>query len=148
MPAAVPRRCSRRAETVGDQHSAARLRREAAEERALADALKIRVAELSIADDARAEWLAHTAVTRDAAQRATAELVVRRAPVGAEADDAVTASEWLAAHTADQPRPTLARHHGRARLRRSRRVAYGSGPVRGRVAGGRDGAGGHPGCCG
>ena len=90
------------AESAADPAAAARLRQEATEESALADALRTRVAELSLADDARAQWLAHTAVTRDAAQRATAELVSRRAPIGAEADDAVTAAEWLAAHRADQ----------------------------------------------
>ncbi|MPZ00554.1 MAG: hypothetical protein GEU97_21760 [Actinophytocola sp.] len=48
-------------------------------------------------DEARATWLAHTAATRAAAQRATAELEARR--VNDDHDEQfVTAEEWLAAH--------------------------------------------------
>src|SRR5829696_7486711 len=46
-----------RAESDADPAAAARLRQEATEESALADALRTRVAELSLADDARAQWL-------------------------------------------------------------------------------------------
>jgi conjugative relaxase-like TrwC/TraI family protein len=87
-----------RAETAADE----RLRAEAADEAALADALAARVADLETADAARSTWLAHTAVTRDAAERAEAELVSRGVPRSADADDAVTADEWLAAHRAEQ----------------------------------------------
>jgi conjugative relaxase-like TrwC/TraI family protein len=104
-----------RADAAGDPAAGERLRREAAEETALADALKVRVAELEAADEARSHWLAHTAVTRNAAQRAESELAARGVPRGPEADDAVTAEEWLAAHRADQAaedagRPITAEH--------------------------------------
>lgn len=80
-----------------------------------ADALDALVAQLAEADQARSRWLVHTAVTRDAAQRARAELAARGATVGAEADDAVTPAEWLAAHQAeaaeaDQHRPITDEH--------------------------------------
>ena len=57
----------------------------------------------------------HTAVTREAADRARAELAARGLPVDAEADDAVTPAEWLAAHAAGQAedgpsRPVTAEH--------------------------------------
>jgi hypothetical protein len=79
-----------------------RLRGEAADEAALADTLAARVADLEAADAARSKWLVHTAVTRDAAERAEAELASRGIPRSADADDAVTADEWLAAHQAEQ----------------------------------------------
>jgi hypothetical protein len=68
------------------------------------------VVRLTEADRARSHWLLHTAVTRDAAERAHAELAARGAAVGDEAADAVTPAEWLAAHRseaveADQHRP-------------------------------------------
>ena len=84
-----------------DPASAAPLRAEAADAAAIADTLELRAAELQIADDARARWLAHTAVTRDAAQRAEAELATRGLSASTAADG-VTAAEWLAAHRADQ----------------------------------------------
>jgi hypothetical protein len=78
-----------------------RLRDQAGEASALADALDARSAELEAVDDARARWYAHTAETRAAADRARAELSARQA---ADADDstdrAVSGDEWLAAHQA------------------------------------------------
>ena len=71
-------------------------------------------AELDGVDDARARWLAHTAETRAAADRAAAELPPRRADADARRPE-VTAAEWLAVHdaaiarttsTARSPRPT------------------------------------------
>lgn len=104
-----------RADAPLDDADAERLRHDAAEEAAVADALELRVAELEEVDRARGAWLAHTAVTRDAAQRAEAELVTRGVPLGAGAEDAVTAEEWLAAHRAEQAvedvhRPITAEH--------------------------------------
>ena len=78
------------------------LRRQALDAAAVADALEHQVRQLEEADQARAEWLAHTTVTRDAAERARAELAARGAPLDADADDAVTAGEWLTAHRAEQ----------------------------------------------
>jgi hypothetical protein len=69
---------------------------------AVADALEHQIDQLQQADQARAQWLAHTAVTREAAERARAELAARGAPLDADADDAVTAEEWLTAHRAEQ----------------------------------------------
>lgn len=85
-----------------DETAAAQLRQEAADTAALADLLDEQVARLEDADAGRGRFLAHTAVTRDYADRARAELARRGEPVGAEHPDAVTAAEWLAAHRADQ----------------------------------------------
>jgi hypothetical protein len=41
-------------------------------------------------------------VTRDGAERAEAELATRGAAMGDNAEDAVTAEDWLAAHQAEQ----------------------------------------------
>lgn len=92
-----------------------RLRVAAADADALAGVLAERSRELEIADAARARWLVHTAVTRDTADRARAELVARGVPIAEEADDAVTAAEWLDAHLseqaeADRHRPITAEH--------------------------------------
>jgi hypothetical protein len=75
----------------------------------VAAALNQLVAELELADRARSEWLAHTAVTRDASERAEAELAARGAAMGDNADDAVTAEDWLAAHRAEQADSDLRR---------------------------------------
>lgn len=77
-----------------------RLRGEAAATRALAETLDARATELQVVDDARAEWLAHTAGTRAAAERAKAELGARHIDDTAP-DQEVTAEQWLAAHRAD-----------------------------------------------
>jgi hypothetical protein len=75
------------------------LEREATESAALAATLDARTAELELADEARAQWLVHTAATRAAADRAADELAARRA--GAEnPGPEVTAEAWLAAHEA------------------------------------------------
>lgn len=89
-----------RAEAASDPDEVARLRQQAKDDAAVADALDAQVKQLDEADQARALWLAHTAVTRDAAERARAELSARGASL--EAEDAVTAEEWLAAHRAEQ----------------------------------------------
>ncbi|MFB9745477.1 MobF family relaxase [Pseudonocardia sulfidoxydans] len=77
------------------------LHREMGEATALADALDARALELARLDDARASWLAHTAATRAAGERAQAELALRHAD-DTDPEPAVTAEEWLAAHRADQ----------------------------------------------
>jgi hypothetical protein len=77
-----------------------RLDREAAEATALAENLDQRITELLQIDEARGYWLAHTAATRAAADRATAELSARRA-TDERVEQPVTAEEWLAAHHAD-----------------------------------------------
>lgn len=91
------------------------LRRAADDAAAETDVLDRRVAQLTEADGARSTWLLHTAVTRDAADRARAELASRGAAVSAEAGDAVTPAEWLAAHqteavVADRHRPITGTH--------------------------------------
>jgi AAA domain/TrwC relaxase len=78
--------------TPADQ---ARLRQEATEAEALATTLDTRARDLTEADTARALWYAHTAKTRAAADRATAELSDRRATDGRQ-DDLTNAEEWLA----------------------------------------------------
>ncbi|WP_425438553.1 AAA family ATPase [Pseudonocardia oroxyli] len=64
---------------------------------ALAETLDKRAAELQQLDDARARWLAHTAGTRAAGERAQVELSLRHAD-DIDEDPRVTAEEWLAAH--------------------------------------------------
>jgi hypothetical protein len=78
-----------------------RLHAEATQARALADTLTARAEELQAVDDARARWLAHTAGTRAAAERAKAELGARHVD-DTEPEQQVTAEEWLAAHHAEQ----------------------------------------------
>ncbi len=84
-----------------DAEARARLQREAADAAALADVLDARAAQLEAADADRAHWLAHTAETRAAADRAGMELSARRAADG-RTDEPVTAEEWLAEHAATQ----------------------------------------------
>jgi hypothetical protein len=91
-----------RADAATDPAETDRLRRQALDAAAVADALEHQVDQLQQADQARAQWLAHTTVTRDTAERARAELAARGAPLDADAEDAVTAEEWLAAHRAEQ----------------------------------------------
>jgi hypothetical protein len=85
------------AETSDDRD---RLLQEAREAEALAEVLDQRAVELQSVDDARARWLAHTAGTRAAGERAQAELALRHA--GEEPEPAATAEAWLATHRADQ----------------------------------------------
>jgi hypothetical protein len=75
----------------------------AAAEQAEREALTLadRVAALGEVDAARAAWLVETAVTRDNAERARAELGARGVALDAD-EDRVTAEEWLAAHRAEQ----------------------------------------------
>jgi hypothetical protein len=77
----------------------ARLEQQAADAAALAATLDARAAELQQLDDARARWLAHTAATRAAADRAKVELGARHVD-DAQPDQQVTAEEWLATQRA------------------------------------------------
>jgi hypothetical protein len=94
----------------------ARLRAQAEQAAALADALDARVTELEAVDAARAHWYAHTAETRAAADRARAELSARQVaddPTAIERE--VTADEWLDQHRAaveaeDPHRPITDEH--------------------------------------
>ncbi|MDN5851252.1 MAG: AAA family ATPase [Actinomycetia bacterium] len=84
-----------------DPAEAERLRVEAAAAHRWAEELEQQAAELEKADDARARWYLHTAVTRDKAHCAGTELRAR----GIDPDDPterITAEEWLAAHRAEQ----------------------------------------------
>jgi len=69
--------------------------------RYVADELAERAATLEAADEARAAWFAHTAATRDTAERARVELKARGVDPD-DPDDRVTAAEWLEAHRAEQ----------------------------------------------
>jgi hypothetical protein len=73
-----------------------RLRNEARDSAALAEALDLRATALREADHARALWFAHTAATRVAGERAADELDRRRLEATVEPD--VTAEEWLELH--------------------------------------------------
>ena len=77
----------------------ARLHTEAAQTAALAELLDAQAAKLQAVDDARACWLAHTALTRVKAERAQAELNARHLD-DTQPEQRVTAQEWLVAHRA------------------------------------------------
>jgi conjugative relaxase-like TrwC/TraI family protein len=82
-----------------DETERARNTSEAEQAGALAETLEQRVDQLGELDDARSRWLAHTAGTRAAAERAKAELAARHAD-DTDPEPKVTAAEWLAAHRA------------------------------------------------
>jgi hypothetical protein len=92
-----------------------RLEAEADQAAALADALDARIVELEAVDEARAQWYAHTAETRAAADRARAELTARQAAADVEAERDVTADDWLAEHhaadAAEDPHREIAAEH-------------------------------------
>ena len=92
----------RRAEAAAaaEETERERLVAEADHAAALAETLEARAKELVELDDARSGWLAHTAGTRAAAERAIAELAARHADTSPEAT--VTAAEWLEAHLKEQ----------------------------------------------
>ncbi|TCO43590.1 AAA domain-containing protein [Kribbella antiqua] len=86
------------ADASDDAATRERLRTEAEQAKALATALDARAAELQIADDARAVWLAHTAETRAVADRAKLELDARGID---NSDDGPTPEELLDSIDAD-----------------------------------------------
>ena len=96
-PAAALRRVEGEAATDAAQR--VELGREAEQAQALAAALDARAEVLEAADEARAQWYAHTAETRAAAERAQAELSSRDVNQD-ELGDRVSAEEWLQAHAA------------------------------------------------
>ncbi|MCO1659203.1 relaxase domain-containing protein [Pseudonocardia sp. S2-4] len=71
-------------------------RQQSADAAALAAVLDVQAAQLQHVDDARAEWLAHSATTRVEGERAAAELAARH--VDDDPEPQITAAEWLAAH--------------------------------------------------
>lgn len=87
------------AATTADAGERAELERAGVDAAALAETLDARATELQKLDDDRAAFLAHTAGTRAAADRAKAEYALRHAD-DADAEEQVTAEEWLAAHRA------------------------------------------------
>ncbi len=92
---------SARAEAAADETERDTLRAEAQRAQVQADALAERAAQLETADEARAEWFASTAVTRDTAARARAELGARGVDLNDPAQR-VTAAEWLEADRAER----------------------------------------------
>lgn len=90
-----------RADAATDPATRAALQQEADHRAALVDALAEQQRRLEAADVARGEWYAHTAETRAAADRASAELADRNAELR-EPEDLVTAEEWLAAQAEAQ----------------------------------------------
>ncbi|TDO51619.1 hypothetical protein EV643_103358 [Kribbella sp. VKM Ac-2527] len=99
------------ADASDDAATSERLRTEAEQAKALAAALDARAAELQVADDARAVWLAHTAETCAAAERAEAEPEVRGID---NSDDGPTPEELLdsidAADNEDEHREVTDEH--------------------------------------
>ncbi|MFD8492416.1 MobF family relaxase [Amycolatopsis sp. NPDC059657] len=84
------------ADAAVDDSERERLLQEADEADALAEVLATRATELEAADEVRAQWYAHTAETRAAADRARAQLSARA--IGDEPVEVVTAEEWLTTH--------------------------------------------------
>jgi hypothetical protein len=80
------------ADATDDETTRERLRAEADQAKALASALDARAGELQVADNARAVWLAHTAETQAAADRARFELEARGID---NSDDGPTPEKWL-----------------------------------------------------
>ena len=91
----------RQAEAIAaaDPEQQERLAKEAADAAELARVLDDRAEELQQLDDARAQYLAHTAETRSKAERAAAALAERHA-ADVDPEPVVTAEEWLAAQRA------------------------------------------------
>jgi len=85
-----------RAEVETDDARRQELLDEAEQRAALADVLDEAERQLDLADEGRGAWYAHTAPTRQAAERAAAELADRGIDTKAS-DEQVTAAEWLEA---------------------------------------------------
>jgi conjugative relaxase-like TrwC/TraI family protein len=85
------------AQATTDPAERAALEQAAADASALAEMLDQQAERLRELNDDRAVWYLHTAETRAAALRATAELTSRHADDPPE-DDRVTAAQWRAAH--------------------------------------------------
>jgi AAA domain-containing protein/TrwC relaxase len=87
------------AEQAAESDRRADLLQRADEADALAATLDEQAGVLDEADLARGAWYAHTAATRDAADRAQAELSARELDDD-QVDDRATADEWIEAHAA------------------------------------------------
>ncbi|PRX47744.1 conjugative relaxase-like TrwC/TraI family protein [Prauserella shujinwangii] len=111
------------ADAATDPEQRAELRQQADHAAALADTLEARVAELELAEQARGQWLAHTAATRAAADRAATELAARHAD-DQTTEETVTAEEWLAAHreatAAEDPHREITAEHELADIEQQR----------------------------
>ncbi len=83
------------ADNATDQAERDRLLEQADEAAAIAEHLEMQAEDLAAADETRADWYAHTAETRAAAERAAAELPHRHD--AALEEEPVTAEEWLTA---------------------------------------------------
>ncbi|WP_210032628.1 MobF family relaxase [Pseudonocardia parietis] len=90
-----------RSAATSDETERERLARAADQARSEAARLREQAAQLEEADQARAQWYAHTAQTRDRAERARVELGARGVDL-AHPGDRVIAEEWLAVHRAEQ----------------------------------------------
>lgn len=88
---------SARAAAEPDGAERAQLAEAAGRARRESDSLAERAEQLEAADKARATWYAHTAQTRDKAERARVELGARGVDL-THPGDRVTAEEWLAVH--------------------------------------------------
>jgi hypothetical protein len=89
------------AEVALDPEAAGCFRKAAAHARAEAEEADRQIADLQVADEARAAWYTHTAASREKAERARATLGARGVDLDAP-DEQVTAGEWLAADRADR----------------------------------------------
>lgn len=87
--------------SITDSGDGDRLRDDAAAAAAESRELAGRAAQLEAADQARAVWLAETAVTRENAHRSRAELNARGIDLD-DTSDHVTTAEWIAAGRAEQ----------------------------------------------
>jgi conjugative relaxase-like TrwC/TraI family protein len=105
------------AATAADAATAERLRTEAEQATALAQALDVRAAELQISDDARAVWWAHTAETRANAERAEYELDARGID---NSDNGPTAEEFLDAIDAEDNHREVTEEHEFAEVAQQR----------------------------
>jgi conjugative relaxase-like TrwC/TraI family protein len=85
------------ADAAPDEDERARLAQQAADAAALAAVLDEQAAKLQAVDDARAVWLAHTAITRAEGDASRIELSLRHADDQAP-EPLVTAEEWMGIH--------------------------------------------------
>ncbi len=95
--AALARAHADRATSSGDHATAERLLDDAHEHELAQEYRRLDADGIATIADARAEWVAVTAVTREHGERALAELRDRDLDPGTE-PDRVTTAEWLAAH--------------------------------------------------
>lgn len=95
--AAIARAQAEHAATSGDRDAAAQLRAQVARHQATQAARRVDADGVATVVDARAQWVALTAVTREHGERALAELRDRDLDPGTE-PDRVTTTQWMADH--------------------------------------------------